>query len=70
VKLHLIRHPQPDVAPGLCYGASDVGVSEAELARVHAYLRARSLPGALPIYASFEQRCSHAAWCSMRAWPR
>ena len=36
--LYLVRHPQPDVAPGLCYGASDVPVTETELARVHAGL--------------------------------
>ena len=32
--LYLVRHPQPDVAPGLCYGASDVPITEAELAHV------------------------------------
>jgi alpha-ribazole phosphatase len=58
VKLHLVRHPQPDVTPGLCYGASDVAVTEAELARVHARLRAAGLPGTLPVYASPLQRCA------------
>lgn len=61
MKLHLVRHPQPDVAPGLCYGASDVAVAEAELARVHAQLRARGLPGRLPVYSSPLQRCAHLA---------
>lgn len=27
MELHLIRHPQPDVAPGTCYGSSDVGLA-------------------------------------------
>jgi alpha-ribazole phosphatase len=58
VKLHLVRHPQPDVEPGLCYGASDVAVAEMELARVHASLRAAGLPGTLPVYASPLQRCA------------
>ncbi|MGB9107810.1 MAG: histidine phosphatase family protein, partial [Telluria sp.] len=58
MKLHLVRHPQPDIAPGLCYGASDVAVDDAELARVHASLRATGLPGALPVYASPLQRCA------------
>jgi alpha-ribazole phosphatase len=58
VKLHLVRHPQPAIAPGLCYGASDVAVDEAELARVHASLRAAGLPGTLPVYASPLQRCA------------
>jgi len=53
--LYLVRHPQPDVAPGLCYGASDVPITDAELARVHAAL---SLPPDLPVYASPLQRCA------------
>ena len=58
MKLLLVRHPQPDVDPGLCYGASDVPVAEAELARVHAALDAAGLPGRLPVYASPLQRCA------------
>jgi len=58
VKLHLVRHPQPDVAPGLCYGATDVPVTEAELSRVQAMLEAQGLPGRLPVYASPLQRCA------------
>jgi alpha-ribazole phosphatase len=58
VKLYLVRHPQPDVAPGLCYGASNLAVTEAELARVTASLRAAGLPGELPVYASPLQRCA------------
>lgn len=61
MKLHLVRHPAPDVAPGLCYGASDVAVAEAELARVHAHLCARGLPGRLPVHSSPLQRCAHLA---------
>jgi alpha-ribazole phosphatase len=55
--LYLVRHPQPDVAPGLCYGASDVPVIDTELGRVHAALVQRGLP-ALPVYASPLQRCA------------
>jgi alpha-ribazole phosphatase len=58
VKLHLVRHPQPDVAQGLCYGASDVAVSAPELARVQASLQAAGLPGRLPVIASPLQRCA------------
>jgi alpha-ribazole phosphatase len=61
VKLHLVRHPNPEVGPGLCYGASDVPVAEGELARVHASLRAAGLPGVLPVYASPLQRCARLA---------
>jgi alpha-ribazole phosphatase len=53
--LYLVRHPQPDVAPGLCYGASDVPVTETELARVQSGL---TLPRDLPVYASPLQRCA------------
>lgn len=55
--LYLVRHPRPDVAPGLCYGASDVPVPEAELARVHAALAQRKLDD-LPVYASPLRRCA------------
>ena len=58
MKLHLVRHPKPSVDTGCCYGATDVPVNEAELARVHAALRAAGLPGALPVYASPLQRCA------------
>jgi alpha-ribazole phosphatase len=58
VKLHLVRHPQPAVDPGICYGASDVAVTEAELSRVEAALQAQGLPGRLPLHASPLQRCA------------
>jgi alpha-ribazole phosphatase len=28
MELHLIRHPRPDVPPGVCYGQRDVGLAE------------------------------------------
>jgi alpha-ribazole phosphatase len=61
VRLHLVRHPLPEVGQGLCYGASDVPVAQAELARVHASLRAAGLPGTLPIYSSPLRRCAELA---------
>jgi alpha-ribazole phosphatase len=61
VKLHLVRHPQPEVAPGLCYGASDVAIDEADLARVHAHLSKAGLPGMLPVHASPLRRCARLA---------
>lgn len=61
VKLHLVRHPRPDVEAGLCYGASDVAVSETELARVHAALAAAGLPAGLPVLASPLRRCADLA---------
>lgn len=61
MKLHLVRHPQPAVAPGLCYGATDVDVDQHELDRVHAALKAKGLPGRLPVYTSPLQRCVQLA---------
>lgn len=58
MKLFLVRHPQPDIAPGLCYGASDIPVNESELARAHASLCGAGLPGPLPVYASPLRRCA------------
>ena len=28
MELHLIRHPKPDIAPGVCYGQRDIGLAE------------------------------------------
>jgi len=61
MKLHLVRHPRPDIAPGLCYGASDVPVTEAELARAATSLHARGLPGTIAVYTSPLRRCAELA---------
>ena len=58
---YLVRHPQPDVAPGLCYGASDVPV-----AGRRARARARGADGARAAgrparLASPLQRCARLA---------
>lgn len=53
-----MRHPQPDIAPGLCYGRTDVAASSAAIAQVAARLREAGLPGALPIFASPLARCA------------
>ena len=58
MKLYLLRHPQPAVAPGLCYGASDVAPEPAALDQVRATLAAAGLPGRLPVYTSPLQRCA------------
>jgi len=61
VKLHLVRHPQPAVAPGLCYGATDVDVVQEELDRVHAMLNGSRLPACLPVHTSPLKRCVRLA---------
>ena len=52
--LHLIRHPRPLIAPGICYGALDVP-AEDPLALATA-LQAELPPG-LPLWSSPLQRC-------------
>jgi alpha-ribazole phosphatase len=54
--LILVRHPRPQVAPGICYGSSDVPVAADELARTVAALQP-VLPAA-PVFSSPLQRCA------------
>jgi alpha-ribazole phosphatase len=59
MRITLIRHPRPDVAPGICYGRSDLapGTDSAECA---ARLRAE-LPAHLPVFTSPLRRCLELA---------
>lgn len=50
MQLHLIRHPRPDVAPGVCYGQTDLGLAE-PAAAVAARLRPL-LPESFSLHAS------------------
>lgn len=61
MKLVLVRHPQPAIGQGTCYGATNVPVDESEFARVHASLNAAGIPGALPVYSSPLRRCAELA---------
>ena len=61
MELVLVRHPQPDVAPGICYGRSDLGASPAGIAAVVRSLREQGLPGGLPVFASPLRRCAELA---------
>lgn len=61
--LHLIRHPKPLVAPGICYGALDVAAEDA--AAVAAALLAELPPG-LPLWSSPLRRCRELALCLRR----
>jgi alpha-ribazole phosphatase len=58
VQLYLIRHPQPDVREGICYGASDLPLrdSEENLQALAASIRAQ-LPEDLTVYTSPLTRC-------------
>jgi alpha-ribazole phosphatase len=57
MRLILIRHPQPAVAPGICYGRTDLAVAPAQLELALAALLP-ALPAGLPVYASPLQRCA------------
>ena len=56
--LHLIRHPQPRVAPGICYGQLDIPAENA--GAVAASLRP-VLPAGLPVWSSPLKRCRELA---------
>lgn len=57
MRLHLVRHLAPLVAPGICYGRSDLAVDAALQAQVLPGLRAQ-LPAAAPVFSSPLQRCA------------
>jgi alpha-ribazole phosphatase len=54
--LHLIRHPLPVIDKGLCYGSSDLAVTEEECALVLERVGS-ALPPFVPVYSSPLQRC-------------
>lgn len=57
MRLILVRHPQPMIAPGICYGRSDLAVAPEQLAQTLAAL-STTLPQGLPLYSSPLQRCA------------
>jgi alpha-ribazole phosphatase len=57
VQLYLIRHPQPEVAPGLCYGRTDLALR----APWSVDGVARRLPAGLPVVSSPLRRCAEFA---------
>lgn len=58
MRLHLIRHPRPSIAPGICYGRLDVPAAVPP--DLVAELR-RSLPAGLPVWTSPLARCRDLA---------
>jgi alpha-ribazole phosphatase len=59
VRIFLIRHPRPAVAPGVCYGASDVDL-DGDARECAARLR-QVLPAQLPVFSSPLRRCRRLA---------
>lgn len=60
MKLWLVRHAQPLVAQGVCYGASDVA-AHAQATWEAAQALSGMLPRGLPVFASPLQRCTQLA---------
>jgi len=60
MRLILVRHPQPLVASGVCYGRTDMAVAPAHLEQTVAALRT-SLPAGPPLYSSPLRRCAELA---------
>jgi alpha-ribazole phosphatase len=58
MKLTLVRHPQPLVAPGVCYGSTDLAIAPGQLEHTLATLQ---LPEGLPVYSSPLRRCAELA---------
>ena len=56
--LHLIRHSEPDIAPGICYGQHDILAKN--VAPAATALRSE-LPAGLPVWSSPLRRCSALA---------
>ncbi|MBV8047002.1 MAG: histidine phosphatase family protein [Paludibacterium sp.] len=57
MRLWLIRHPRPEVEPGICYGRSDLGVGDDTLAAAVGALAPR-LPSGVPLFSSPLKRCA------------
>lgn len=67
MRLHLVRHLAPLVAPGVCYGRTDLATDPVAQALALPALRA-ALPSGVPLYSSPLQRCAvlaHALWDSV-----
>jgi alpha-ribazole phosphatase len=60
MQLYLVRHPQPVVAPGMCYGRSDLAVAVEDMALVRSAL-SKILPLGAPVFSSPLRRCADLA---------
>lgn len=69
ITLRLIRHPKPDITPGLCYGRLDVPPEQADLLRLVAELKQTTPPDL--VYSSPLQRCQRTAQAlHSHGWPQ
>jgi alpha-ribazole phosphatase len=68
MKLWLVRHAQPLIASGVCYGATDVA-SDAQATQDEACALAKILPRGIAVSSSPLQRCEHLARCLQELRP-
>ncbi len=68
MRLFLIRHPQPIIAKGLCYGRTDLDVTDDEVKQVAERLIS-NLPRKAALYSSPLQRCAKLAQFLTRSEP-
>ena len=62
MRLYLVRHPQPEIAPGICYGSTDLGIVDSAATRTLAALSTLAALGPdTPVYTSPLRRCSEFA---------
>ncbi|MFZ6861552.1 histidine phosphatase family protein [Undibacterium sp. Ji67W] len=54
--LYLIRHTKPDIAPGICYGQTDVPVKESDITELVSTLQ-RPWSDGIAVYTSPLSRC-------------
>lgn len=62
MRLHLVRHLAPLVAPGVCYGRTNIAVDLGLQAHALPALRAQ-LPAGVPVISSPLRRCASLASC-------
>jgi alpha-ribazole phosphatase len=62
MKLWLVRHAQPLIAPGICYGATDIP-ADAVATQQAAQALALALPSGLRVISSPLQRCEQLMQC-------
>lgn len=61
MRLYLIRHPQAEIAPGICYGRSDLALREPWSVHESAQKLATALPPGVPVLSSPLRRCAEFA---------
>lgn len=58
--LYLVRHPLPTIAPGICYGSTDIAADPEMQAQLLSRLLT-TLPKNIPLFASPLRRCADLA---------